>query len=88
MVAEAVAAGVVFVSAAGNNGQDIDISPRYPASAPGSLTVGASSVSDTLAPFSNFGSRGGSAPAPTRPPTSPFWCGLDGLPLLLDALRA
>ena len=47
--------GAVVVAAAGNSGSDI---PEYPAAegVPGSLAVGASTRTDTLASFSNHGS--------------------------------
>jgi thermitase len=49
----------LLVVAAGNNGQDIDKSPIYPASYGDSniLAVAASTSNDTLASFSNFGSQ-------------------------------
>jgi hypothetical protein len=51
-VAEAVAAGVVVVAAAGNNGST---SRFYPAAFPGVIAVGASTYMDTRASFSNHG---------------------------------
>jgi subtilisin family serine protease len=51
-VAEAVAAGVVVVAAAGNNGST---SRFYPAAFPGVIAVGASTYQDTRASFSNHG---------------------------------
>ena len=49
--------GVVFVAAAGNSGQDNDNQPLYPASydLPHVIAVAATTDSDDLAPFSNFG---------------------------------
>jgi thermitase len=49
--------GVLIVVAAGNDGVNIDKSPEYPASFTNSniLTVAASTSSDTLASFSNYG---------------------------------
>ncbi len=49
--------GVIFVVAAGNSGQNIDYTPEYPAAfgGPTQITVGASTVSDITAYFSNFG---------------------------------
>lgn len=49
--------GVLFITAAGNNHQDIDTYPEYPASYEFSnqITVGASNDSDQLAIFSNTG---------------------------------
>jgi subtilisin family serine protease len=46
--------GAVVVAAAGNSGSN---TPEYPAAegVPGSLSVGASTMADTLASFSNFG---------------------------------
>ena len=49
--------GVVIVAAAGNDGINNDVLPAYPASytIPGLISVAASTQSDTLASFSNFG---------------------------------
>jgi len=49
--------GVLIVVAAGNDGDNIDTEPEYPASFTNSniLTVAASTSSDTLASFSNYG---------------------------------
>lgn len=51
--------GVLVVVAAGNDGVDIDRSPTYPAAfgLGNQLTVGASTSTDFLAGFSNFGLR-------------------------------
>jgi len=53
------ATGVVIVTAAGNDGTNNDINPRYPASypLPTLLAVAASTEADTLAGSSNFGPR-------------------------------
>jgi serine protease len=50
-------AGVLFVTAAGNNGTNNDQTPTYPASFPNTniLAVAASDRNDNLATFSNFG---------------------------------
>lgn len=49
--------GMLIVAAAGNDGVDLDTTPRYPASyaSPYLLTVGASDATDHLAAFSNYG---------------------------------
>jgi len=49
--------GVIFCAAAGNNGEDIDKNPIYPASynASNIIAVGASDQDDKLASFSNYG---------------------------------
>ncbi|MGH9187453.1 MAG: S8 family peptidase, partial [Acidimicrobiales bacterium] len=49
-----IESGVTYVAAAGNSNQDACASS--PARYPGALTVGATSTSDTRAPFSNWGS--------------------------------
>jgi subtilisin family serine protease len=56
----------LLVVAAGNDGENIDKSPSYPASYTDSniLTVAASTSTDTLASFSNFGSEGVDVAAP------------------------
>jgi subtilisin family serine protease len=58
--------GVLIVVAAGNDGDDIDSAPIYPASYSNSniLSVAASTEDDTLASFSNFGSDGVDVAAP------------------------
>lgn len=50
-------AGVLFVSAAGNSGTNIDVTPRYPCSyqAPGEVCVTATDQKDTLWTRSNYG---------------------------------
>ena len=52
-------ANMLFAVAAGNNGLNIDITPQYPASYPveNVLPVAATTSSDTLAYFSNYGSE-------------------------------
>lgn len=52
LISSAVAQGVVFVAAAGNNGNDAGF---YPAAALEVLAVGATDASDKSATFSNFG---------------------------------
>ncbi len=49
--------GILFVAAAGNDGQDIDLEPTYPASYGNSniITVASLTRADTLSPFSNRG---------------------------------
>ncbi len=50
-------AGIVFISAAGNESNDNDINPSYPASynLPNIISVAASNSSDAIAAFSNYG---------------------------------
>ena len=50
-------AGITFVAAAGNNGTNNDIVPRYPSSydVPNVIAVASSDSSDTLSSFSNYG---------------------------------
>jgi subtilisin family serine protease len=57
---------VLLVIAAGNNGDDIDKTPTYPASYPNSniLAVAATDNEDQLASFSNYGSSGVDLAAP------------------------
>ena len=52
-----VAAGITVVAAAGNDGSDTDLVPRYPASftSDGMITVAATDTADNLAVFSNYG---------------------------------
>jgi subtilisin family serine protease len=54
---EARAAGVVVVAAAGNTGDDLDVTPSYPAAldAPNLVTVTASDRRGGLAPRASFG---------------------------------
>ncbi len=63
-ISDLSAHGILFVAAAGNgdengNGLDIGISPEYPAALgmPNQITVGAVSVRDFIAGFSNFSSK-------------------------------
>ena len=58
-VAGLSAANVMFVSAAGNDANNIDRYKEYPASldAPSQITVGATGDHDLLANFSNYGSK-------------------------------
>jgi subtilisin family serine protease len=50
---------ILFISAAGNEGVNIDITPTYPAgySLPNMITVGAIDNTGSLASFSNYGTR-------------------------------
>ena len=56
-IREQVAAGITVVAAAGNDGGDTDLVPRYPASftSDGMITVAATDQADNLAGFSNYG---------------------------------
>ena len=56
----------LFVAAAGNEGSDNDISPRYPCNynAANLICVGATTYHDTLAGFSNFGDESVDIAAP------------------------
>ena len=56
-IANADAHGVLFVTAAGNDGEDNDTSPHYPANfdLPNVIAVGATDSSDNLAYFSDYG---------------------------------
>lgn len=58
--------GVLLVVAAGNDGEDIDSHPTYPASYTDSniLTVAATTTADALASFSNYGDTGVDVAAP------------------------
>jgi subtilisin family serine protease len=51
--------GVLFVAAAGNEGEDSDSKPQYPAAfdLPNVISVGASDANDRLLDFSNYGRR-------------------------------
>lgn len=55
-------AGALVVVAAGNQGQDLDTSPTYPASysleMDHVITIGATALDDTWASFSNYGQAG------------------------------
>lgn len=50
-------AGIIFIAAAGNSGENNDQTPVYPANyrLPNVISVGALQFDGTLAPFSNFG---------------------------------
>jgi subtilisin family serine protease len=52
-------AGILNVYSAGNLNQDLDLTPTFPASfdSPSIVSVAASNESDTIASFSNYGSR-------------------------------
>lgn len=52
-VSRSIAAGVAYVVAAGNDGSDSCI--YSPARVPGAITVGATTATNTRAPYSNFG---------------------------------
>lgn len=56
-ISYAYSAGVIFVAAAGNNGSNNDAAPMYPASydVPSLIAVAATTDTDALAYFSNFG---------------------------------
>lgn len=51
------AAGQLFVVAAGNNGQNMEVSPLYPSSykIPNVLSVASSDQNDVISSFSNYG---------------------------------
>jgi subtilisin family serine protease len=59
-------AGILFVAAAGNNASNIDLSPEYPAAydSPNILSVAATTRSDGMASFSNFGAASVDLAAP------------------------
>ncbi|MCX8090770.1 MAG: S8 family serine peptidase, partial [Verrucomicrobiae bacterium] len=65
-IAAARAAGIIFVAAAGNNGEDNDFTPMYPASYPydNVLAVAATDRRDRLGSFSNYGYNGVALAAP------------------------
>lgn len=52
---EARAAGVVVIAAAGNEGVNLDTSPRYPVCYPGVVGVASVNASDARSSFSNYG---------------------------------
>jgi len=58
-IAGAGRAGIIFVAAAGNNGANNDTTPFYPASysLDNVVSVAATTPSDTLAGFSNYGAK-------------------------------
>jgi subtilisin family serine protease len=65
-IEKAISAGVSVVAAAGNEANDNDKSPRYPAGYPvdGLISVAATGPNDELASFSNFGERSVDVAAP------------------------
>ncbi|MFY9265924.1 MAG: S8 family peptidase [Solirubrobacterales bacterium] len=65
-IARASVAGVVFVTAAGNDGGDNDSSPTYPAALdlPNVISVAATDRQNNLAGFSNYGRRSVDIAAP------------------------
>jgi len=65
-VKSAKAAGVLLVVAAGNDGENIESKPQYPAAYTDGniLTVAASTATGTLASFSNFGAKSVDLAAP------------------------
>ncbi|MCU0236804.1 MAG: S8 family serine peptidase [Acidobacteria bacterium] len=65
-IAEAGANGIAFVCAAGNEGEDNDATPFYPAGydLPGIISVAASDEDDQLASFSNYGATSVDIAAP------------------------
>jgi subtilisin family serine protease len=65
-ISQAVSAGIVVVAAAGNDGNDNDRWPFYPASydIEGLISVAASTHTDALAGFSNFGATSVDLAAP------------------------
>jgi subtilisin family serine protease len=66
VIAEAGRAGIVFVTSAGNDSSDNDLTPEYPAAydAPNIISVTASDQFDQLASFSNYGSTSVDLAAP------------------------
>ena len=56
-IAAAGQAGILFVAAAGNDGENTDYRPHYPSSynQPNVISVAATTASDALASFSNYG---------------------------------
>ena len=67
-IAEAGAAGVLFITAAGNTTGNLDVGPQYPAAYAASManvvTVAATDAGDGLASFSNYGARSVTLGAP------------------------
>lgn len=65
-IAALEASGGLFVVAAGNNGSNLDLSPRYPASydSPNQITVAATAPSDNRAAFSDYGPNTAQIAAP------------------------
>ena len=66
-ISRAGAAGIVFVAAAGNNGQNLDTTPSYPASYSNSNIISVAALdasTGNLASFSNYGQTGVDIAAP------------------------
>ncbi len=55
VIQQALALGSVIVAGVGNDGRDIDVTPFYPASYPGVISVGGTNQSDRVAGWSNYG---------------------------------
>lgn len=56
-IQRAVNKGVIFIAAAGNNAQNIDTAPTYPANYANVIAVGSSDAVDGKSSFSNYGAR-------------------------------
>lgn len=56
-IQRAINKGVIFIAAAGNNAQDVDASPSYPANYTNVISVGSSDSVDQKSSFSNYGDR-------------------------------
>ena len=67
--------GVLVVAAAGNDGENADVHPAYPAAYPDAnvLSVAATNSKDKLASFSNFGAKTVDLAAPGDHIASTFW---------------
>lgn len=67
-IADANNAGILFVCSAGNNGDDLDVLPGFPAAysidLPNAVSVAAVGLDSSLASFSNFGHGSVSVAAP------------------------
>lgn len=65
-IQRSIAAGIVYVAAAGNDGADTDVIPFYPANfdLDGIISVGATTNQDTRASFSNYGATSVDVSAP------------------------
>ncbi|MEN3026339.1 MAG: S8 family serine peptidase, partial [Chlorobiota bacterium] len=55
VIQQAIALGSLVVAGVGNNGENVDYAPFYPACYPGVLSVGATTPSDAAATWSNYG---------------------------------